>query len=74
MLKIIITFQKCLIFALQHYYQNKEQIDKHKNGPCYIEQFILHSYLRNVDEKYRKSNKEDNHVIFNEQPLREITN
>ena len=33
---------------------------------------MLHSYLRTIDEKYRKSNKEDNHVIFNEQPLREV--
>ena len=66
------NFSKASSLALQHYYQNKEQIDKHKNGPCYIEQFMLHSYLRTIDEKYRKSNKEDNHVIFNEQPLREI--
>ena len=35
-----------------------------QNNLCYI--------LRTIDEKYRKSNKEDNHVIFNEQPLREI--
>tara|TARA_A100001388_G_scaffold247645_1_gene207309 strand:- start:92 stop:643 length:552 start_codon:yes stop_codon:yes gene_type:complete len=33
---------------------------------------MLHSYLRNIDEKYKKSNKHDNHVIFNEQPLREV--
>ena len=25
-----------------------------------------------LDKRYRQSNKNDNHVIFNEQPLREI--
>ena len=66
------NFSKASSLALEHYYDNKEEIDKHKNGPCYIEQFMLHSYLRNIDEKYKKSNKKDNHVIFNEQPLREV--
>ena len=66
------NFAKASSLALNHYYNNKEEIDKHKNGPCYIEQFMLHSYLRNIDEKYKKSNKNDNHVIFNEQPLREV--
>jgi hypothetical protein len=66
------TFSEACRLTLKHYYENKDDIDKHKNGPCYIEQFILHNYLRTIDKKYRQSNKKNNHVIFNEQPLGNI--
>ena len=66
------TFSEACELTLKHYYENKDDIDTHKNGACYIEQLILHSYLRMLDKRYRQSNKNDNHVIFNEQPLREI--
>ena len=66
------TFSEACRLTLKHYYENKDDIDKHKNGPCYIEQFILHNYLRTIDKKYRQSNKKNNHVIFNEQPLGDI--
>lgn len=66
------TFSEACELTLKHYNENKKSIDSHKNGPCYIEQLILHSYLRMIDKRYKKSNKNDNHVIFNELPLREV--
>ncbi len=55
--------------TLKHYEENKEKIDSEKFGSCYIEQLMLHTHLRMVDKKYKKSSEKHKNFIFEESPL-----
>ena len=54
--------------ALKHYYENKKRIDLEPYGACYVEQFILHTQLRFIDQKYRKTSKKLKNFIFKDSP------
>lgn len=58
--------------TIKHYEKNKEKIDKEQFGSCYVEQLMLHVHLRMLDKNYKKSNKKNDHVIFDENPIMQI--
>ena len=66
------TFKKVCQETLKHYEENKSRIDKEEYGPCYIEQLMLHVHLRMLNSQYKKSNKKDDHVIFEHNPMMQI--
>lgn len=66
------TFKKVCQETLKHYEENKSRIDKEEYGPCYIEQLMLHVHLRMLNSQYKKSNKNDDHVIFEHNPMMQI--
>jgi hypothetical protein len=46
--------------SLKHYYENRDEIFKSKNGACYIEQLMIHLNLMEISSEYYndvKSNK-----------------
>lgn len=63
------TFNTAASSALDHYYREKETIDKEEYGPCYIEQLYLHQTLRTLNEDYKKYSDINEHVLFKETPL-----
>jgi len=62
------TFNKVASLSLEHYYSNKELIDKEEFGPCYIEQLTLHQILRAINSEYREYSSDNKHVIFKKIP------
>ena len=63
------SFSKASSQAINHYQKFKFNIDEFKNGPCYAEQLMIHSYLRANNPKYKKSSNNKTHVLFNKNPF-----
>lgn len=63
-----LNFAKATEKSLEHYYDNKKRIDSENYGPCYIEQFMIHTQLRFLDKKYKKSSQKGKNFIFNSIP------
>ena len=55
--------------AIEHYYENKEVIDKQEMGPCYIEQLMIHQYLLSGNSDYKELVKKDETFLFKDVPL-----
>lgn len=66
--KKVDKFRLATIEALKHYYDNKKRIDIEPYGACYVEQFILHTQLRFIDKKYKKSSNKCKNFIFSNSP------
>ena len=49
--------------SLKHYLKNKERILEFTNGPCYVEQLMIHLNLLEISGEYRK-NVEDNKTFI----------
>ena len=60
------------IFATKHYFENKQYIDSLQLGACYVEQFLLHMYLRAHDLQYKKQSDKLKHTIYHTNPLYQI--
>ena len=60
--------------SLKHYEENKNRIDKEEYGSCYIEQFMIHTQLRFIDKKYKKSSDKMKNFIFPSLPLMQLDN
>lgn len=66
------TFSESCTSVLDHYDKNKREIDKNSFGSCYIEQLMIHIYLRVLDKKYKKQSKRGDHVVFDNNPITQI--
>ena len=60
------------VFATKHYFENKEYIDSLQLGACYVEQFLLHMYLRAHDTQYKKQSTKLKHTLYHSNPLYQI--
>lgn len=66
------VFSDSCTSVLDHYEENKNEIDKNEYGSCYIEQLMIHIHMRILNKKYRKSSKKSKHVIFDVNPITQI--
>jgi hypothetical protein len=55
--------------SIDHYFENKEIIDKQEMGPCYIEQLMIHQYLLSGESDYKELVKNDETFLFKDVPL-----
>lgn len=56
--------------SLLHYFKNKEKILKFENGPCYVEQLMIHLNLLEISEEYRNERRSEKRFILPDAPLR----
>ena len=62
-------FRRASITTLQDYYKFKNEIDSEEFGPCYIEQFTLHTHLRTLSPEYKIQNEYNAHLYFDWVPF-----
>lgn len=55
--------------ALEVYRKYKTLFTSSHFSPCYVEQFLIHWYLRGLSTTYREASDQSNHVIFSQEPL-----
>ena len=55
--------------ALDIYQKYKTMFDSDRQSPCYIEQFLIHWFLRVLSPEYRDLSNEGKHVAFGTEPL-----
>lgn len=60
------SFAEASNYALKHYVHNRDYIDSHYYGACYIEQLMTHLHLMEINEKYHNSVLANNHVLTND--------
>lgn len=61
--------------ALKQYQLHREEIDKLKYGPCYVEQFYLHSMMLGLNPEYREACSGidiPRNVVFPQLPFNDI--
>lgn len=66
------TFAKASKEALKFYWKNKSNIDNQENGSCFIEQFLIHQYLRSYNNLYREQSDELKHTLKKRNPLNQL--
>lgn len=54
--------------ALGFFYRHKN-LEKDRMSACFLEQFLVHTYMRKLDSDYKKASSAGNHVIFEEEPF-----
>jgi len=55
--------------AINHYFDNKDVIDKQEMGPCYIEQLMIHQYLLSGKSNYKEYVKSNETFLLKDVPL-----
>lgn len=60
--------------ALKHYFKNKDKILESNNGPCYVEQLMIHLNLLEISGEYRKNIEDNKTFILPDASLRFVSN
>jgi hypothetical protein len=63
------TFKSAVNDSINHYQENKQEIDSHNMGPHYIEQLMIHQHLLTKSKEYKESVKNNNTFVFKDVPL-----
>jgi len=62
-------FKEASDFVLDFYGKHKKVIDQDIDGPCFIDQLMLHFKLRELNSEYLQISDKHNHVFFNNIPF-----
>ena len=56
--------------ALDFFNSFKGRLEHDREAACFLEQFLVHNYMRELDSDYKKASTAGHHVLFDNEPFR----
>ena len=55
--------------AMKFFIENKSSLETDRDSACFLEQFLVHTYMRLLDKDYSEASSQGSHVIFDQEPF-----